>query len=52
MLNITEQSNTTEMLNVFIEDAVDALAILLQKLILSAEIESVLEVQELPGINV
>ncbi|RIB17892.1 hypothetical protein C2G38_2311893 [Gigaspora rosea] len=45
---MTEQSDTTEELNlnVFIEDAMDAPAILIQELILLSEIESVLEVWE------
>ncbi|CAG8812404.1 3476_t:CDS:2, partial [Gigaspora margarita] len=39
--DMTEQSDTTEALNVFVEDAMDAPAILIQELIPSSEIEFV-----------
>ncbi|CAG8820667.1 44470_t:CDS:2 [Gigaspora margarita] len=38
-LDMTKQPNTTKALNIFIEDTMDAPAILLQELILSSEIE-------------
>ncbi|KAF0453205.1 hypothetical protein F8M41_001781 [Gigaspora margarita] len=45
-LDITEQTDSIESLNSFIEDSVDAPAILAKELILSSEIESVLEIWE------
>ncbi|CAG8794231.1 14499_t:CDS:1, partial [Cetraspora pellucida] len=43
---LTEQCDLPEVFNIFIEDTVDAPAILIQELIPSTEVDSILEIWE------